>query len=163
MEVEEVSDSLMSIDMKVKEASNSESNNVETEELPDSLEAMVENPTLIVNDYEISNLEFTVEFYFKKKDGLLSKVEINNEAKDGTEASFIILDKIMTKKYGKPTSTNSDRSPIGDFGELSKEKIWVFSTTTISLNFRSGFDSPDSEGTTTLKYTPTENEATDKI
>ena len=162
MGVEEVSDSLEAKGIEVEKAS-SPSNEEDTgyENIPDSLNKMVDKATLKVEDYQISNLSYKVEFYFSEDESLLSEAKVIKE--DGTSASFEILSKLMVKKYGKPTSTGKDRTDIGSYGELKKSKTWVFPTTTIELSFRSGYDSPDVSGETTLRYTPTEGESTSKI
>lgn len=118
---------------------------------------------LTIKNYEIKNLKYKVDFFFSTEDSTLSIVEVTNQPYDGTSASFEILSKLMVRKYGEPTSTSEDRTDIGSYGELKKSKTWVFPTTTIELSFRSGYDSPDVSGETTLRYTPTEGESTNKI
>jgi hypothetical protein len=162
MGVVEVSDSLESNGMNVEKASSpSNAENTGYENIPDSLKKMVDKATLKVENYQISNLNYEVEFYFSEDQITLSKVEVSKE--DGTSASFETLSEILTKKYGKPTSTSKNSRPIGKFGISTKEKTWVYPTTTINLQYYSGGQSPDVSGDTSIIYEPTEGESTDKI
>jgi hypothetical protein len=149
--------------------------NMDVSEVSDSLESLVsesEEPNqyrlpytkeLTIYRYKIGNFTHKVDFYFSNKDSTLSMVEINQSSEDATVVRFEEISEILIKKYGEPTSENEKERPFGKFGVTEKEKLWVFPTTTLKIRFYSGGESTETSGNTRLRYTPTENESTDKI
>jgi hypothetical protein len=82
--------------------------------------------TLHIPKYEINGVDYGVNFGFDK-DGRLSLVALAADLKQGSELVFSGLSKLLTERYGAPTTDNHTLR--------KRDTIWRLKSTTIELGY----------------------------
>jgi hypothetical protein len=86
-----------------------------------------------IESYALAGHKYKVSFVVNEK-GKLHKVSLDLQ-EEGNESIFESLEKLLTEKYGKPSYQNNRRNDGNLAQSLSRETMWSFSKTTITLTY----------------------------